>query len=256
MRMQGGADEELRWVKKPEGAYRSRSNRTAGYETELIRDSEGRLLGPSESRAAIFDEVSEPGKRHTARPDPRQQVAEAMLDAAIAAASPYLRKAIEAGVEMGLDAIVQLVGWARRRAEEHKAVSMNEKQPSPPRTRSLKVMDVEFVDDEPGSAIEANRPLISGDEYRGRFLSALAAERYAAEEKRRLARVRVADEALSPELRVALRAALVKPAIELDEETLAVVVEFLNGSQIEGGPYLLLPATDEDPSGGGEIGRS
>jgi hypothetical protein len=86
---------------------------------------------------------------------------------------------------------------------------------------------------------------MTGEEYRARFLAALAAERYAAEEKRRLANVNVADDALSPELRAALRTALERPASLLDDETLAVVVEFLDGSRTGDGQYLLL---DDDGS--------
>jgi hypothetical protein len=88
---------------------------------------------------------------------------------------------------------------------------------------TAEVVEAEIVEDEaqPGADLEQAIPPITGEEYRARFLAALAAERYAAGEKRRLANVNVADDAL------------------------AVVVEFLDGSRTSGGQYLLL---DDDGS--------
>src|SRR4051794_10576722 len=93
----GGFHEELRWQKVPDGAQRSRSTQTPGYERDLLRDSG--LLGPSESRPANIDEVLRSHGQATSRPDFRQQAAEAVIDAAITALTPYVKRAVEYGVE-------------------------------------------------------------------------------------------------------------------------------------------------------------
>ena len=239
---EAGFHEELRWEKVPDGAQRSRSTATPGYERDLLRDRSGKLLGPTESRPASVDDLH-PRSRATAGSDFRQQAAEAVLDAAITVLTPYVRRAVEFGVESGFNGVTRLVGWAKRKAAERK---------SPADLREVdeaaEIVEAEIViDDEsvPGSELDEALPPLTGEEYRARFLAALAAERYAAQEKRRLARVNVADDALSPELKAALRAALESRAPALDDETLAMVVEFLDGSQTSGGQYLLL---DDDGS--------
>lgn len=45
-----GYKEELRWVRKLEGSTRPKSRQTSGYERDLLRDENGGLLGPTESR--------------------------------------------------------------------------------------------------------------------------------------------------------------------------------------------------------------
>lgn len=238
----GGFHEELRWERVPDGAQRSRSLGTPGYERDLLRDRAGKLLGPTESRAANMDEVLQ-SRGPTARADFRQQAAEAVIDAAITALTPYVRRAVEYGVDSGVDGVIRLVDWARRKIAQRRPPAELAKVP-----KTTEVVDAEIVEDEapPGADLEQAIPPITGEEYRARFLAALAAERYAAEEKRRLANVNVADDALSPELQAALRAALERPASLLDDETLAVVVEFLDGSRTSGGQYLLLDDDDSE----------
>lgn len=238
----GGFHEELRWEKVPDGAQRSRSTQTPGYERDLLRDRSGNLLGPTESRPANMDELLHSHGKATARPDFRQQAAEAVIDAAITALTPYVKRAVEYGVDSGVDGVMRLVGWAKRKVAERKSPAELAEV-----DETAEVVEAEIVEDEaqPGADLEEAIPPITGEEYRARFLAALAAERYAAEEKRRLANVNVADDALSPELKAALRAALDRPASLLDDETLAVVVEFLDGSRTGGGQYLLL---DDDGS--------
>lgn len=230
-----GFHEELRWQKVPNGAQRSRSTGTPGYERDLLRDRSRTMLGPTESRPATAEEVLRSHGRPTAGSDFRQQAAEALVDAAITAVTPYVRRAVEYGVESGIDGVVRLVGWARRKVAERKSpADLHEGDEAAEIVNAEIVVDDESV---PGSELEEALPPITGEEYRARFLAALAAERYAAEEKRRLARVNVADDALSPELRAALRAALESPATGLDDDTLALVVEFLDGSRTSGGQY-------------------
>lgn len=233
----GKFHEELRWERVPDGAQRSRSTGTPGYERDLLRDRAGKLLGPTESRPANIDDVLRSRGGATSRTDFRQQAAEAVIDAAITALTPYVRRAVEYGVDSGVDGVMRLVSWAKRKVNERKTstelAGLDE---------TTEVVQAEIVDEEdaPGTDLEEPLPPMNGEEYRARFLAALAAERYAAEEKRRLANVSVADDALSPELRAALRAALERPASLLDDETLAVVVEFLDGSRTSTGQYLLL----------------
>jgi hypothetical protein len=230
----GGFHEELRWEKLPDGAQRSRSTQTPGYDRDLLRNRSGNLLGPTESRPASMDEVLHSHRQATARPDFRQQAAEAVIDAAITVLTPYVKRAVEYGVDSGVDGVLRLVSWAKRKVAERKSPAEL--------AEAAEVVEAEIVEDEapPGADVEQAVPPITGEEYRARFLAALAAERYAAEEKHRLASVNVEDDALSPELKAALRAALERPASLLDDETLAVVVEFLDGSRTSGGQYLLL----------------
>jgi hypothetical protein len=238
----GGFHEELRWEKVPDGAQRSRSTQTPGYERDLLRDRSGNLLGPTESRPANLEEALRSRGQAAPRADLRQQVAEAAIDAAITALTPYVKRAVEYALDRSEDGVKQLVSWAKRKAAERKPPAELAEA-----DETAEVVEAEIVDDDatPGEDLEQATPPMTGEEYRARFLAALAAERYAAEEKRRLANVNVADDALSPELRAALRTALERPASLLDDETLAVVVEFLDGSRTGDGQYLLL---DDDGS--------
>lgn len=238
----GGFHEELRWERVPDGAQRSRSRGTPGYERDLLRDRSGNLLGPTGSRPANMDEAIRSHRGVPAGGDFRQQVAEAVIEAAITTLTPYVKRAVEYGVDSGVDGVVRLVSWAKRKVAERKSpAELAEFDETP------EAVEAEIIEDEapPGADLEQAIPPISGEEYRARFLAALAAERYAAEEKRRLAKVHVVDSALSPELKAALRAALERPASLLDDEMLAVVVEFLDGSRTSSGQYLLL---DDDGS--------
>ena len=134
---------------------------------------------------------------------------------------------------------MRLVDWAKRKLAERKSPAELAEVDG-----TADVVEAEIVYDEvlPGADLEQAIPPITGEEYRARFLAALAADRYAAEEKRRFANVKVADDALSPEL----KAALERPASLLDDETLAAVVEFLDGSRTSGGQYMLLEADDSE----------
>ncbi|MBC7594286.1 MAG: hypothetical protein H7288_10150, partial [Kineosporiaceae bacterium] len=103
----GGFHEELRWERVPDGARRSRSMRTPGYERDLLRDGSGNLLGPTESRPASIDEALRSHDRPTGRADFRQQAAEAVIDGAITALTPYVKKAVEYGVDSGVDGVMR-----------------------------------------------------------------------------------------------------------------------------------------------------
>ena len=83
--MSGGFLKELRWERVPDGARRSRSTGTPGYDHDLLRDRSGNLLGPTESCPADMDGALRSHGRATGRADFRQQAAEALIDAAISA---------------------------------------------------------------------------------------------------------------------------------------------------------------------------
>jgi len=232
----GGSHEELRYVKMPDGAQRSRSTKTPNYESDLLFRS-GKTVGPTESRPATVEEILRSHGPAQAGAAFRQQAAEAALGAAFAALTPYVQKAVEYGLESSVKGVSRLVGWAKAKVAERKSSAELAEGEEP-----TEIVEAEIVDDEAsiGTGLKEATPPITGEEYRARLLAALAAERYAAEEKRRLADMNVADDALPSELKAALRAALERPASLLDDETLAVVVEFLNGSSTGGGQYLLL----------------
>ena len=64
-----GDDLELRLVRRPEGSRRSKSTGTPGAERDLLRDSTGALLGPTESFPVNTDDL----KKALARSDPTRR---------------------------------------------------------------------------------------------------------------------------------------------------------------------------------------
>lgn len=65
-----GDDLELRLVRRPEGSRRSKSTGTPGAERDLLRDSSGALLGPTESFPVDTEEL----RRVLARGEPTRPV--------------------------------------------------------------------------------------------------------------------------------------------------------------------------------------
>lgn len=233
--------EELRWVLMPDGAHRSRSRGTPGYERDLLREGDSKiLLGPTESRPADPDELFRsrtPKARPAAGSEFGQQLGNAIGDAL----SPYIEAAVEYGVDAAFHSVERLVKWAKRKLSEPRVVADSATDGG--RTAELVTLpEVETLDASSEVGTDLDEPLasMSGEEYRARLLAALAAEQFAAEQKRRLANVRVEDDALPPELQRAVKAALEGSISSLDEETLAVVVEFLDGARTAEGNYLLL----------------
>ena len=238
-----GFHEELRWVRVPEGAQRSRSRGTPGYDRDLLRDQSRNLLGPTESRPADRQKALRSHGRVTPPADLRQQAVDVVIDTAIATLTPYVQRAVEYGVDSGVDGVMRLVSWAKRSVAERKSAA------GPYAADELAAVQVDHEVPAPGSDLKRVAQAVSGEEYRARLLAALAAEKYAAEEKRRLVNVYVADDALPPELQAALRIALERPASMLDPEILAIVVEFLDGSQTGGSQYVLLDVSGNERRG-------
>ncbi len=244
------AREELRWVIVPEGARRSRSTGTPGYERDLIRDASGNLLGPTESRPADLGHAADV---RPAGPTLGQQAAGAAAEAVMTALTPYIERAVEIMVDSAIDGVARLATWTKRKVADRKSTRPSD-QVVVPAVIDAELVDAELVeaelvengaDSEPGDHLMPARPVMDGEEYRARFIAALAAELFAADEKRKLAAVEVADDALSPELRAALRESLERPASLLDEDKLALVVEFLGASRADS-PYVLLPEDEAE----------
>ncbi|KZE43302.1 hypothetical protein AVW09_00745 [Microbacterium sp. T32] len=144
---------------------------------------------------------------------------------------------------MAVDKVRDLVSWSM-----HKATTHSDAGPRPFADVAEATSDAENDQSEElhgGDETEPrDNPEMSGEEYRARLLSALAAERHAEQQKRLLRDVNVSDEALPADVREAIHLALRTPAPALDEDTLALVVSFLATSSTADVDFVLDQAAD------------
>ena len=137
-----------------EGAQRSRSTCTPGYERDLLREGGTKnLLGPTESRPADLNALRRARGGATARMDVRQQAADALIDVL----TPYLEDAVEYGVEAAGKGVVRLARWAKRKTTERRDTVANETADGRVGFVSEGVLEAEFLDadDAGGTDLEA-----------------------------------------------------------------------------------------------------
>lgn len=245
-------DEELRWVKVPTGTHRSRSHETPGYERDLLREEgTNKLRGPTESRPADVDEIVRSRTPDApARPSAGEEFGRQLGDAIADALHPYIEQLVDLGVDAAARGISNLWAWAKRKTAERRTATSGAAAAEEPAAPAALLVTEEPEDakeqpiDGAGTGIATPAPSMSGEEFRARLLSALAAEHYAAQQKRLLASVHVQDDALPDELKSAIKKAIEGDASSLDEHDLARVVEFVGDARTPDGEYQLVKVTD------------
>lgn len=242
--------EELRWVLRPEGTHRSASRHTPGYERDLVREDESeKLRGPTESRPANIDEIirshtSTAPSRPTAAQDPRSPIGDALIDLLIDALRPHIDRGVNTAVDTAVLGGSKLWNWIKSRSAERRRGD-NETQTSGAQLGAPAAETTADVNKET-SALAAQTPIVSADEYQAVLLSVLLADQYAARGRQLLANVRVRDDLLPAELEVALHAALKGPTSSVDEATVARVVELLGGGSTVDGGFMLVENQESD----------
>lgn len=229
-----GDDLELRLVRRPEGSRRSKSTGTPGAERDLLRDSTGALLGPTESFPVNTDDLkkalarSDPTRRGTHRQErsPGKQMAvEVVADVAYL----VVREAV-AQVYHLVIAPRARARWTElqqsRQPERRQVGTVNEAEALP---SELLVADFK-PPEEPSTDLVTQPPstVIDSVEFRQRLALMLAAENFAAEQRRLLAAARISDAAdLPPELADAMKLVLEEDTSSLDDLSLQLLVDFL-----------------------------
>jgi len=234
-------DEELRWVRRREGAHRSSSRATPGYERDLLReDNTEDLLGPTESRPADIDEiVRSRSPQGPSLPTPGQQFRSRLGDAIMEALTPYIEWGVDVAVDSAVLGLTKLWRWATSRPSQRKtAERLNETETVEREVETLQGATV-LGSDTP-EAIGLTAPIMTAEQYQAILLSALLADQYAARARQMLANVRIQDEALPAELEHAIRAALDGPSPIADDLTLARAVELLRASKTPDGEFVLV----------------
>lgn len=264
---------QLRWVHIPKGTQLSNSKATPGANRDLLRDKgTNKLLGPTESRPADQDKLA--GTRdpdlvdqHATTADVRTEGQETFAGAIVAAAlegiingltdalsDPEVRGGLATLAGNAGRSIKAFVGdsvFGRRRRKEKPAESESRELA----TESTLDPDAEpdisdQLEQEHEMLLAASSVALDADEFRARLLAALAAEEFAAEQKRVLAAVHVEDDELPLELQHALALALQVHSSALDRATLALVMKFLGRSGGDDAEYALVnqKAIQEVPS--------
>lgn len=99
---------------------------------------------------------------------------------------------------------------------------------------------------EAGMSVKGPSFSMSSGEYRERVIAALAADAYAARQREILANARVEDGNLPPELTSAMELVLEGKISSLDQDALAALMKFLDGSQTGDGAYALSTGGDRE----------
>lgn len=235
---------QLRRVRVPKGTHFSDSKDTPGAERELLReDGTNKLLGPPESFPV--DEEATFGVRAYDSDSPRstdarelspgqQAIADAIVNGGAwvlrEVAAPVYREFVAPAIKRKSSEIAKSLRSAIKEASGKPGSTVLAVLTATPTADSSKELDA--VVEEPGINM-------SSAEYRERVMDVLTAERFAAEQKRVLANAQVGEDDLPPGLKSAIKLVLEGNASFLDEETLAVVVNFLGGARIASGEDVL-----------------
>jgi hypothetical protein len=225
-------DWQLRWVRVPEGTHLSDSKGSAGAERDLLReDRTNKLLGPTESVPADIDEIRgarghepesprrarELSPAQRARADTIVDLLEIVIDDVVV---PVVREVVVPAIRRKLSEVTKNLRSSTKPSRGQVAPAQHDGLPERPRAEPS--ADIDVVVAKPTIAV-------SGAEFRARLLEALAAERYAAAQRRMLASARIEDHDVSPELERAIKLVLEGNTEAVDEATLAEVAVFLRG---------------------------
>lgn len=240
-----GDDLELRLVRRPEGSRRSKSTGTPGAERDLLRGSDGALLGPTESFPVDNDELrkalarSEPTRREfdVQGRSPGKQMA---VDIATDVAYIVVREAVAQVYHLVIAPKVR-AKWAELKQGRRPGQGQVGSDAS---TSKLVAADLEQVDERSTDlAVESPTTVMDSVEFRQRLALMLAAENFAVEQRRLLSAAQISDAAdLPPELADAMKRVLEEDTASLDDVSLQLLMDFLLSSD----PELL------DPVGSGD----
>ncbi|WP_406043262.1 hypothetical protein OG799_04165 [Micromonospora sp. NBC_00898] len=257
-------DWELRYVRIRKGAHRSKSAKSPGFESDLLReDGTNKLLGPTESIPVDPDELVRLRARGR---DPKGSARAVDLSPAqqafVDAISPLLRDAIERlGREVVAPVVEEIVIPATRRALSKIGRKLRAKVGS----RQAAAGDVDthaataeqVVLNAPSSAdssratgAELEEPGISMStaEFLQRFMAAEVAEQFAAEQRRILSRALRKNDDLAPELESSIKLILAGKSSLLDDEALTEVMNFLQQVRVvDGAPMPLRKGETKKP---------
>lgn len=215
-------DEELRLVRRREGTYRPASRENPGYDRDLLRDNDGNLLGPTESRPVNIDEFV---RSHV---PPRLTVAQQIVGQVVGYGMEALRPHIMHGVDVAVDAklgVPKVWKWIKNKAEQRRAEALFQ---SPSASAQLEPVPAEAtseIDDEAG-ALGVHPPIVTAEQYEAALRSVHEAVHYAAHVRQLLANVVVSDGAESSS-----QAALEGSPPSIEEATFKRAVERLDSSR-------------------------
>lgn len=231
-----GEDLELRLVKRPEGSSRSKSMGTPGAERDLLRDSSGALLGPTESFPVDTDDLRkalaqrQPTRRgtHGQGRSPGKQMA---VDAATDIASVLVREAVAQVYHL------VIAPKARAKWTELKQNRRTTQRQVGSGASDSKLAEADLAQiDEPPTDLAEQQPTTVMDsvEFRQRLALMLAAENFAAEQHRLLSAAQISDAAdLPPKLAYAMKRFLEEDTSSLDDVSLQLLVDSLLSSAPE-----------------------
>lgn len=217
-------DVELRAVRRPAGSHRSRSAGTVGAERDLLRDSSGALLGPTESFPVDLEEL----RKALTRRSPGKRTA---VDIATDVAYLVVREALAQVYHLVIvpKARAKWSALKQTRRSERRHVSHDASG------SELIVADLGQVD-EPSTNLVSQPPttVMSSDEFRKRFALMLAADNFAVEQRRLLSTAQICDETdPPPQLMHAMKLVLEEDTASLDDVSLQLLVDFLISSEAE-----------------------
>lgn len=216
--------EEIRVVRVSSDAHRPPSRGTPGYERDIWQsDGANNMRGPTESRPATPDDLADAlgcqpgpaGPTHQELTPAQKAVADAISDLITAliteVAVPYVRRiAIPAAKRW----ITQAIGSLRY--EHDKA---HELVPTP------RTDEVEQADSEPAI-------VLTGEQFRQNVLLTMAAEQWAAQQKKLLANAVISNDKPTPELRQAINLVLEGRIHQLGEDTIGLLGAYFRESRL------------------------
>ncbi len=279
-------NEELRWVKKRDGAHRPGSRGTPGYDRDLWQgDGNNATQGPSESRPAhdVLAEldtaradldttradldrtradlkaerargVAQAEKTwHAEQPDQEESLFVRIVAASLEGLIEGVAEALEnPEVRRALgtaarDAGSRATGWLRS-VFRRQDRNMTEVAvlTEPPPSTQAEALS-ELEGQESGD--EGPTEHVSSDEYRQRLLTALAMEEAASRLKQSLLSVRVDDEELPSELHMAIDLALAGNAAQLPAHSRSLLLEFLADADYLDDPLVAIPNLPQPQTG-------
>lgn len=239
-------DEEIRVHKKTPGAEHSRSRKHPGWDSDLMRDADGNLLGSSVSRPLRDDDL--PFQPDFTPPPPtfKQELANSAIDGIVQgfmnAMEPHIQRAVDIGVDKATKSISDAVqrAKAKRQLRQQSKAAAAVTMPTAKKTKAAEAASGEAPTGNTG--VQIAKPFMTKEEYAARLRYALAAERYAAEQKHLLLGVQIADDDRTPELTAATTAVLEAAPAETSEKSFIEVMQFLSETAV---PKVQEPVAEE-----------
>lgn len=222
---------ELRLVRVPKGTHRSKSRDTRGADRDLLReDGTNKLLGPTESIAA--DDLDEPRTYE----EPTSGQTSAKSESAVAEVVGEIIQNVADQIDWDV-VMEQLVMPAVRRARGKVAQrfrsAIGRADPAAATTTEVAVADL--PPESPATVVstaDEGGVVMTAEEYSDRVASVLAADSFAAWQRKLLSTARVEAGDLHPELQCAMTALLQGDTSSLSEAELGAVMTFLQRSSI------------------------